>query len=209
MTEEETYGGPRYVPQIDGERGMIVTEEAARALAEPGFPIKKASVFFRNLAIGGYVHPYSRQRSGKRAYYYKPDQVVIAAILHRMGQAGLNGEEQRRAASQALSSANLDAMGMTPGDMETAPPGALMPPAMKVLLGYLQGQRNFCFELATQRDTKRGDVLHTARVRQAGNPEATFGSMFIIQPGSVIDSVYAVDLDPVLAHLTRPREALN
>lgn len=65
MDQQETYGGAAFVPTVDNETGKITTDQAARVLAEPGFPLKSASVFFRNCARDGLVHPYSRQKTGK------------------------------------------------------------------------------------------------------------------------------------------------
>ncbi|APZ54100.1 hypothetical protein [Salipiger abyssi] len=210
MTEE--YGGFLHVPEVDADEAKITTDKAARSLAEAGLPVDKASVYFRNLTRAGLVHPYSRQKTGKKAYYFKPDQIVIAAVLWRMAEAGIAGEELRKAASQAASRAmstwRAEDLGMTQEDMQAGRfPLVPSSPALAALVAYIQGRRGFSFELMTQRNRKTGDLWHSARI---GNANGGFTN-FTLQKHDDWEnrSVFALDLDNVLAHLTRPREVAN
>lgn len=201
MTEE--YGGPFHVPEVDADEKRITTDKAARALAEAGLPIDKASVYFRNLTRAGLVHPYSRQKTGKKAYYFKPDQVLIAAVLWRLSEAGLSGEELRRTASRAMHTWRAEDLGMSKEDVRA---GAFPPvpssPALATLGAYLDGKRGFAFQLFTQRNRKSGDLWQAARIGD-GHLSLQQGEDWEVR------SAFTLDLDNVLAHLTRPKERAN
>lgn len=207
MPKNESYGGPKFVPEINADVGKIQTDQAARTLAEPGFPIDRASAYFRNLMAAGLIHPYSRQPNGKRAYYFRPDQLVVAAILNRMSDAGIAGEKQRHAASLALQSWRNEDLKRTEADIQS---GALLSvprsPAMWALIQHIQGVDGLNFEMLTWHNPKTGQKRFSARVRNIdGN-----GTNFLV-PGEnwVRRSVFAIALDDVLAHLTRAREVEN
>ena len=203
MTDE--YGGPLFVPEVDPDETKLTTEKAARSLEEAGFPFANASNYFRNLSRAGLVHPYSRQKTGKKAYYFKPDQIVIAAVLWRLSEAGLSGEDLRRTVSRALHSWRLEDLGLTPEEYRSAErPPIPSSPALAALVEYLEGRRGFSFELMAQRNRKTGDLWQAARI---GNANGNFTN-FDLQKGDDWEtrSIFALDLDNVLAHLTRPRE---
>jgi hypothetical protein len=214
MTENETYGGPLFVPEIDADASKIQTDQAARILAEPGFPITRASAYFRNLAAAGLIHPYSRQPSGKRAYYFRPDQLVIAAVLSRMSEAGIAGEKQRHSASLALSAWNdKDLAQMKEESPLSEIEGVPRSPAMWALVEHMSGKRNLSFEQVTLHSNKSGQKTYSSRVRSIDpriKDDKGKGTNFISQPeGWVRRSVFALDLSDVLSHLTRAREVEN
>ena len=198
MTDE--YGGPLFVPEVDPDEKKLTTEKVARSLEEAGFPFSNASNYFRNLSRAGLVHPYSRQKTGKKAYYFKPDQIVIAAVLWRLSEAGLSGEELRRTVSRALNSWRLEDLGMTPEEYRsTERPPIPSSPALAALVAYLDGKRDFAFQVFTQRNRKTGETWQDARI---GEGHVT------LQKGEDWEtrSVFTLDMDLVFAHLTRPRE---
>ncbi len=201
MTEE--YDGPFNVSEVDPDETKITTEKAARSLAEAGLPAAKASVYFRNLMRDGLVHPYSRQKSGKKAFYFKPDQIVIAAVLWRLSEAGLSGEDLRRTVSRALHTWRLEDLGMTPEEFASPErPPIPTSPALATLVAYIDGKRDTAFQLFTQRNRKTGDTWQDARIGEGH---------VILQKGDdwEVRSVFTLDMDLVFAHLTRPRETAN
>lgn len=200
MTSNETrdpeYGGALFVPaEAPDERG-VTTEQAARALAHAGFDTKQATAFFRNRLMAGQIKPSGRSKTDKRKpYLFRAEQILVAAILHRLAESGLTGDPLQEA-HRVLSSWNKDEVPNPPAPT----------PASWVFRGYLEGHRNFGFELITVRNTQfRGDVKFSARVRQY-NPETkeSVGTLFLDRgPTWERRSVWATDLDPIMAHITR------
>lgn len=192
------YGGPFFVPVDAPDEMGVTTEQAARALAHPGFDVRQASAFFRNRVLAGQVKPYGRvkkENDGRQPYIFRADQVMVTAILHRLAESGLIGAPLHEA-FRVMSGWNTD---------ETPNPPAPSPSSW-VFRAYMAGQRNFGFELITVRNTAgRGDVKYCARIRQF-NPETseTVGTSFLDRgPTWERRSVWATDLDPILAHITR------
>lgn len=209
MTEPETYGGAYFVPEIEAEQKSITTEAAARALAEPGLPLDKASVFFRNCAAAGLVHPYTRLRSGLKSYLYRADQVLVAAILHRVAEAAFADKSLRQKVSLTLNSWFADDLGMTEeaireGKTEHSAPRR---PVALVLYEYMQGKHGFTFEIRTCRHVETGTLAFDCRLgREGGQPVTSFR----LSPDDyVVRSAFVTSVDDVLAHLTRKRELAN
>lgn len=190
------YGGPFIIPAEAPDEMGVTTEQAARALAHAGFDAKQASAFFRNRVLAGQVKPYGRRTSDKRKpYLFRADKILVAAILHRLAESGLTGDPLQEA-HRVLSAWNKD-------DVPNPPAPT---PASWVFRAYMAGQRNFGFELITVRNTQfRGDVKFAARVRQYDpDTKEAVGTSFLM-PGPTWErrSVWATDLDPILAHITR------
>lgn len=192
------YGGPFIIPAEAPDEMGVTTEQAARALAHVGFDVKQATAYFRNRVMAGQVTPCGRvakEDDGRQPYLFKSDQVLIAAILHRLAESGLIGDPLQEA-HRVLSAWNLDEVPNPPAPT----------PASWVFRAYMAGQRNFGFELITVRNTQfRGDVKFAARVRQFNlDTKEAVGTSFLM-PGPTWErrSVWATDLDPILAHITR------
>ena len=208
MTDEtETYGGPFIVPESDEIDIGITTDKAARALAEAGLDRAAASAFFRNQMTAGRLHPYSRLRTDKRRpYLFRSDQVLNAAIFHRMTEAGLAGEAVFHTAGRALNSWNLvDDLGGNPEDIDAGilPEPPAPTPSAAIFRRHLVGLRGHQFEIATYRDSNFGTVAHSARLRHAPTNAGT--TFHFWGPDFVLRSVFALELDPILAHIVREK----
>ena len=195
MAETEIYGGAQFVQNVNADTRGITTELAGRALAEPGFPLAKASVFFRNCAAAGLVHPYTRLQAGKKPYLFRSDQLVIAAVLHRVAEASIADNRLRHKISNTLHM--WDANELTPD--------APRSPAIWALVEYLNGKRGFSFEIRTYRN-ERGTVDYECRLRHA---ESKQGTNFRLDDNWHVRSAFVLHMDDVLAHLTRSRELAN
>ncbi|MCO6385024.1 hypothetical protein [Oceanicola sp. 502str15] len=200
-------GGAFYVPAEAPDQLGVTTEQAARALAHPGFDAKQATAFFRNRVTAGHLIPYGRMTSDKRRpYLFRTDQVLVAAVQHRLAECGLTGDPMH-AAFLALNAWDADDKAKLPN-----PTHAPQRPAGHVMRLYLTGVRNFGFELITLRNTAgRGDVAFSARVRrfdpETGNADGT--SFRLPGPSWERRSIWATDLDPILAYITREKPVVN
>ncbi|MFN3953402.1 MAG: hypothetical protein ACK4LQ_03050 [Pararhodobacter sp.] len=205
MTDQPmSYGGAFHVPEIDDDTLGIETDAAARALTEPGLPKHAAAAHWRNLLQMGLIHPYSRRRAGRRAWLFRADQVVIAAVLHRLGEIGLENPGLRQAVSLALNTWRADDIGRTEDDIQSGAPFPDVPrsPAMFAMVEYLRGARNLAFEVRTLRCQKSGQIAYACRVTNAEG----HGSRFAPQPDSyVIRSSLLIGLDDLLAHICRAK----
>lgn len=205
MTDQPmSYGGIFHVPEIDDDTLGIETDAAARALTEPGLPKHAAAFHWRNLLQAGLIHPYGRRRAGRRAWLFRADQVVIAAVLHRLGEIGIENPALRQAVSLALHTWRAEDMGRTEDDIRSGAPFPDMPrsPAMWALVEYLNGTRDLSFQIRTLRCVKSGGVVYAARVCDAEG----HGSNFPAQPDScVVRSAMVIGLDDILAHITRAK----
>ncbi len=205
MTDlEETYPGPFVVDDttVPDARG-ITKALAARALAEPGFDYATASNFWRNAATRGLLHPYRRQMAAARPHFlYQFDQVFIAAVLHRMSEAGFAGEEVFTFAALALNSFQpLDLVSQADLDAGMSVPNPnVRNPASWVCANFMAGQRGFDFEFATFRHKDTGQTLHLGRVH---HHETASGTDWHLGKEWTRRSVWAIELDPILVHLTR------
>jgi len=192
------YGGPFFVPADASDEMGVTTEQAARALAHAGLDRRQATAFFRNRVLAGQVTPCGRvekEKDGRQPYLFHADQVLLTAILHRLAESGLTGEPLQEA-FRVLSWWNADEVPNPPAPT----------PSSWVFRAYLAGQRNFGFELITVRNTTgRGDVKYSARVRQFNlDTKESVGTHFLDRgPTWERRSVWATDLDPILAHITR------
>lgn len=205
-TPETKYGGPFFIPDEDptADQLGITTEIAARAISEPGLPIAKATSFFRNKLQAGHLHPYSRSRADKRRpYLFRADQVLAAAIFHRLSESGFVGDSVFQSAGLTLNSWQAKDLN---GQDASAPN-----PASWAFRSFMAGYRNFGFELITMRNMGtvekpgRGELKFSARIRQTDpTTKQTVGTSFW-NPGPTWQrrSVWATDLDPILAHITR------
>lgn len=200
------YGGAFFVPAETPDQLGVTTEQAARALAHAGLDVKQASAFFRNRVLAGQVIPYGRSTTDKRKpYLFRADQVLVAAVLHRLAECGLTGDP--------LHSAFLALNVWDANDRAslTKPEEAAQRPAGHVMRLFLSGVRNFGFEVITLRNTTgRGDVKFSARLRQFDPETGESGGTSFRLPGPNWQrrSVWATDLDPIMAHITREK-ALN
>lgn len=203
----ETYGGPFFVPDVPADENGITTAQAARALSHPGFDAKQASDLWHNRLRAGQLTPYNRQRSGRRAHLFRSDQILTAAIYQRMSECGFQGSEPGdafHAAFLALTAWNTDDLGDNP---KPAPR-----PSAWVFRGYLSGARNFGFELISMRNTKgRGDLKFAARVRHYDFESNNSVGTNFWNPGPTWErrSLFALELDPIMAHLTREKPVVN
>lgn len=202
-SESDVYGGAFYVPTVTDDMMGIETDQAARALAQPGLTIAQAAMLWRNLLRDGYIHPYYRRATGKRPYLFRADQVVCAAVIHRLSELG-DSSQIRRAASLAMLTWRADDLGRTEDDIRSGAPIPPVPrsPAMWALKEYLQGTRNLSFQLRTLRSDTHGTVTHVARVcDMEGN-----GGTFMPQPEAFkVRSAIVIDMDSVLEHVTRAK----
>lgn len=205
MTDDsETYGGAQFVPEIDADSLSITGDLAARALTEPGYPRHVALTFWRNLCRKGLVHPYGRKRDGNRTLLFRADQLVIACVLHRLGEIGLENPALRQAVSLALHAWRGEDIGVTEDDYSTGNTKRDVPrsPAMWALIEHLNGTRDLSFQIRTLRCQKSGQVAHAARVCDAEG----HGSNFPPQPESyAVRSALVIGLDDILAHITRAK----
>lgn len=202
MTDEpETYAGPFTVDDGPDDKRGITKAVAARALAELGFDLGKCSNYWRNAASRGFLHPYRRNISAKRPHFlYHPEQVLICATLIRMTEAGFTGEGIFARAASALQMFSIRD-GLTPEQMKD-----LRNPASWAFRNYLAGQRGFTFELVSFRREDSGFLDHRARLVRY--PEAE-GTDWHMGPEWVRRSVWAVELDPIMDHLTREKGVLH
>lgn len=201
--EQEIYGGPFYIPDAPADEKGLRVSDIARALAEPGFDIRQASTFIHTLLAAGRIRPYGRTRADKRqAHLFRADQVLIAAIQHRMIEAGIVAGPALQAATLSLDSWNDADL---PPDGERPAPN----PAAWVMRGYLSGFRDFGFEMIAVRNVGtedkpgRGQLVHRARVRHLPSNSGT--SFHMPGHGWVRRSVFALDLDVILGHITREK----
>lgn len=198
------YGGVFFIPEEAPDELGVTTEQAARALAHVGFDAKQAAKFLRNRVADGYVTPYGRRRSDKRrSYLFRAEQVLVTAILHRLAECGLTGEP--------MAAAGRHFLGWNLNDLDGQEPPAPNPAAW-VMRGYLQGHRNFGFELATIRNTTgRGDLKFTARVRHYDFESNNSVGTSFWNPGESWErrSLWVLDLDPTLEHITRDKPVVN
>lgn len=199
MTSENEYGGALFVPWVDADMKGITTDAAARALAQAGLPLRKASEFFRNCAAAGLIHPYTRLRTGKKPYLYRADQLVIAAVLHRVAEAAIGDRGLRYRVSTTLNAWDRD-------DISETFDGPRSPAAWAVY-EYLQGKRGFSFELRTLRHREKGSLDFACRLARA---ETNEGTNFRRDPETwEVRSAWVTSIDDILSHLTRPREVAN
>jgi len=206
MTDLETYPGPFVVDDTTVPDAKGITKAlAARALAEPGFEADKAAVWWKNTVARGLLHPYRRQVSAARPHFlYRFDQVFIAAVLHRMSEAGHAGEEVYASAALALNSFQILDL-MTQADLDTGKPVPVSNarnPACWVIANYSGGWRGFDFEFCTFCHKTTGQVLNLGRVHHR---ETASGTDWHLGAEWTRRSVWAVELDPIIAHLTRPK----
>jgi len=208
MTDEETYAGPFTVDDGPDDKRGITKAVASRALAEPGFDAGKASNYWRNAASRGLLHPYRRKVSAKRPHFlYHPEQVLICGILIRMSEAGFTGEGIFARAASALQAFSvrdvLSPEQITAGEKPNFP---CRNPASWAFRNYLAGHRGFTFELVAFRREDSGFLDHRARLIQYPSAEGTDWHM---GPEWKRRSVWALDLDPILEHLTREKGVLH
>ncbi|MDJ0630790.1 MAG: hypothetical protein QNJ44_21215 [Rhodobacter sp.] len=209
MSEHDAYGGPFFVPEIDADQKGITTDAAARALAEPGLPLNKASVFFRNCATNGLVHPYTRLRTGLKPYLYRADQLLIAAVLHRVAEAAFSDKSLRQKVSHTLNAWNADDLSLTEeaireGNAEHFAPRS---PAAFALYSFLHGKRGFSFEIRTCRQMDRGTLTFDCRL---GRQDTEGVTRFRLDPEQYsVRSAFVTSVDDILIHLTREREIAN
>jgi hypothetical protein len=178
MTDlEESYPGPFVVDDTTVPDAKGITKAlAARALAEPGFEYDKAVVWWKNTVARGLLHPYRRQVSASRPHFlYRFDQVFIAAVLHRMSQADLDAGKP-------------------------VPTPNVRNPASWVIANYTRGWRGFDFEFATFRHKDSGQSLTMGRVHHR---ETASGTDWHLGKDWTRRSVWALELDPIMEHLTR------
>lgn len=202
-TPEEFYGGPFFVPEVPADENGVTTAQAARALSHPGFDASQATDLWHNRLRAGQLTPYSRQRAGRRAHLFRADQILTAAIYQRMAECGYSGDAYH-AAFRALTSWSADDLG---GQQKPAPM-----PSSWVFRGYLSGARNFGFELISMRNTKgRGDLKFAARVRHYDFESNNSVGTSFWNPGESWErrALFALELDPIMAHLTREKPVVN
>ncbi|MEZ5794928.1 hypothetical protein [Albidovulum sp.] len=92
-SHDPEYGGPLWVPAEAPDENGVTTEAAARALADgKRFDVAKATAFFRNRVQAGHVVPYGRSTTDKRKpYLFRPEQVLVAAVLRKLTELPLTG----------------------------------------------------------------------------------------------------------------------
>ncbi|WP_188475993.1 hypothetical protein [Primorskyibacter flagellatus] len=192
---EETYGGPFFIPEGTSDPLGITTSAAARALADAGFPASKATIAFRNLVAAGRVHPYHRQVSdARKPYLFRADQVMAAAVMIRMNEAGFRGDGPFNAAESALNDWNVRDLA-----------GAQAPAPRPVAWAFrclMEGHRGFGFELRIGRCMKSGRVEHSARIRHVASDT---GTNWHFSPTVVERSTWLTDLDSIFDHLSREK----
>lgn len=198
------FGAVFFVPEEAPDELGVTTDHAARALAHAGFDKSQAVKFWQARIAAGQVKPYGRRKSdARRTYLFRAEQVLVTAILHRLAECGLTGEPIA-VASRELGRWNLDHL---EGQEPPAPN-----PAAWVLRGYLEGHRNFGFELATIRNTTgRGDLKFTARVRHYDLESNNSVGTSFWNPGESWErrSLWVLDLDPILEHITRDKPVVG
>lgn len=207
---EDAYGGPFAVFDTAGpDQTGITKAAAARALAEPGFEYDKAAIWWKNTAARGLIHPYRRQVSAPRPHWlYRADQVLVAAVLHRMSEAGFAGDAVYQKAALALNVFNaLDLMTQEDLDAGKAfPKPPARNPAAWVLSAFLAGQRGFNFELVTFRHETRGSENQAGRVI---HEPTGMGTDWHMGREWVRRSIWALELDPIMSHICRDKPLAN
>jgi len=199
--ETETYGGPLFVPDVDNGRGWQ-TDDLARAIAEPGLPLESARALIRNLTSSGRLHPYGRGRADKRRpYLYRPDQALVAAVCHRLSEAGISDGSAAAATDLCLNSWQADDI----GGVSAKPPAPT--PAAAIMVRHLAGKRGHQFELLTFRNAMNGKVAHSARLRHVPSQSGT--TLHLWGPDYVPRSTLVVGLDSILDHICRDKAKLD
>lgn len=199
---EDTYPGPNVVDDTTAGDTMGITKAvAARVLEEPGFDYAKATSWWKNTVARGLIHPYRRNVAAPRpTFLYRADQVAVAAVLHRMNEAGFAGEGlfQRAAASLNVFSA-LDLM--TAEDFE-AGKKPIFPdrnPIAWALNSYAGGARGFVFEFCAFRGKDSGALDHRGRVLQEIDGRVFTGTNWHLpQEQWTRRSIWNLQLDPIL-----------
>lgn len=191
--DTEVYGGPFWVPEDIEAPAGFTTGKIAEVLVEPGLDLAKQTAFVRHCQKAGYIHPYARKRGDARnPYVYRTDQVLIAAVMSLMAEAGISDIEAYLTASRALHVWRNEDLGRTEEDIRngTNPPPSRSP-AMQVIKETLAGNDGWGFELVVARNLKTGRRAITARVR---NVYTSIGTNFDLSDDYVRRSVWAVDL---------------
>lgn len=186
---------PDWIPDDLDAPGGFSAGGIAKVLSEPGFDIAKATAFVRHCHKMKYIVPYSRARAdARRPWLYRTDQVLTAAVLSLMAEAGFSNEAAYAEAARSLNKWDVE-----------RPDDFVRSPAMQVIVETLAGKDGWGFELVVARDPKTGQRAFTARVR---NVFTNTGTNWTTPTEYVRRSVFAIDLTTVLkTRLFRNRRA--
>ncbi len=195
--------GPAYI----APDGIGLTHQSlAEALAEPGFSIADAKAFARNAHAAGVVKHYGRSRADKlTAHLYRADAALALAVMFRASEAGFASPGVRKAIGEAVQRAFTD--DELPGGMkrEDAPRSA----GILVLVLYATGQRNYVLDLAFFKKPGERRPVVAARIRQEVDG-ISGGTRFPDATDALeLRSSWTCHLDPVIAHLTRPKAKVH
>ena len=187
--------------------GLGLTHQSlAEALAEPGFSIADAKVFCRNAHAAGIVKHYGRSRGDRlESHLYRADAALALAVLRRASEAGFAAPAVRKAIAEAIQRPFTDAE--LPGGLqrEEAPrsPGAW------VMALYAAGQRNYAVDLAFFKNPGERNPVVAARIRQEVQGQSVGTSFPDATDDLEMRSSWTCFLDPVMAHLTRPKAKVH
>lgn len=204
MTEEteDTYPGPNVVDDSTDRNAMGITKAvAARVLEEPGFDYAKAVSWWKNTVARGLIHPYRRNVAAPRpTFLYRADQVVVAAVLHRMNEAGFAGDDVYHKAAGSLNGFSaLDLMTAEEFEAGKKPVFPDRNPVAWALNSYADGARGFVFELCAFRGKGTGVLDHRGRVIQEVDGHVFTGTNWHLpQEDWTRRSIWNLQLDPIL-----------
>lgn len=201
MNLESALETPRTSVSIIAPDDMGLTHaNLAEALSEPGFSYLDAKAFCRNAHISGVVKHYARSRDPKAAFLYRPDAALALGILKRASDAGFAHPAARLAIGEATQNWRNE-------DLPHGLPRASLPrsPGTWLLAMYANGQRNFSLDLGFFQMPGKAVPVIGARFRQS-HGDLTQGTNFPTETEELeMRSSWTCFLDPVMAHLSRPK----
>lgn len=196
---EDTYAGPFVIDDVKlSDTKGITKAVAARVLEEPGFDYAKATSWWKNTVARGLIHPYRRNVAASRpTFLYRADQVAVAAVLHRMSEAGFAGEGLFQRAAVSLNDFSVaDVMDVADFEAGKTPVFPDRSPAAWALNAYSRGAREFFFEFCTFRGKDSGALDHRGRVIHAGSLMGT--DWHLPKKDWTRRSHWNLQLDPIL-----------
>lgn len=184
----------------------LTHDDLAHALSEPGFKIEDARAFCRNAHAAGYVRHYGRGRANKAApHLYRADAALALAVIYRAAEAGFASPDVRKAIGEAVQRAFTDSelpAGMRRDEVPRSP-------GVWVLAMCGIGQKNFALDLAFfKRPGERRPVV-AARIRQEVQGQSVGTSFPDATDDLELRSSWTCHLDPVIAHLSRPKAKVH
>jgi len=180
----------------------LTHQSLAEALAEPGFTIADAKAFARNTHAAGQIKHYSRARAdGRESHLYRADAALAVSVIYRAVEAGFASPEVRRAIGEAIQRPFTD--DELPGHLKRAE--APRSVGIWVMAVSSMGARNFALDLGFFKKPGERRVIVAARIRQEVSGQSVGTSFPDATDALELRSSWTCHLDPVIAHLTRPK----